>query len=210
MEKWLQNLQWLGHASFLVRASGKTIYLDPWRLKEAAEPADLILITHNHYDHCSAEDVRKIQQDGTVIVTVAECAQQFRGNLVTLKPGERTTVEGFPIETVRAYNVRKAFHPKVKDWVGFIIEVEGVKIYHAGDTDQIAEMKGFKADVALLPVGGTYTMDSAEAAHAALDIGPKVAVPMHYGAIVGSETDAGNFEQMLRGKVSVEIMRVGG
>jgi len=185
----MQGITWLGHASFKIVAPEGTIYIDPWKLEDG-EPADLILITHDHYDHFSADDVKKIRKADTTIVTTATVAAKLQGDVKTIKAGEELTVKGIRIEAVPAYNPHKNFHPKSAGGVGFIITAGGRRIYHAGDTDIIPEMANIKADVALLPVGGKYTMTASEAAQAANMIKPKVAVPMHWGDIVGSRADA--------------------
>ena len=198
----IENIHWLGHASFRIDAE-KTIYIDPWKLAKGARKADLILITHDHYDHCSPEDVAKIAKDDTVVVTIAAAAPKLKGDVRIVKPGDSLTVAGIPIEAVPAYNVGKQFHPKEAGHVGFIVTVGGQRIYHAGDTDVIPEMDDIQADIALLPVGGTYTMTAEEAAQAANKIKPKVAVPMHYGTIVGSIEDAHRFRDLCQVEVSI-------
>ena len=206
VENIFKNLRWLGHDAFLLQAGGKSIYLDPFQLGPGLPLADLICISHAHYDHCSPADVLMIQQPSTRIVTETEAAAKLTGNIMTLVPGERCEVEGIAIETVPAYNTNKHFHPQSNGWLGFILTVGGVRLYHAGDTDYIPEMKNIRADIALLPVSGTYVMTAEEAAQAALAIGPKIAVPMHYDAIVGTNDDADRFAAALAGKVRVEIL----
>lgn len=206
IEKVFANLHWLGHDAFLLRAGGKIIYFDPFQLAPGLPPADLICISHEHYDHCSPADVRKIQQPSTLIVTEAKAAAKLTGKIMTLAPGEHREVEGITIETVPAYNTNKKFHPQANRWLGFILTVDGVRVYHAGDTDYTPEMKNIRADIVLLPVSGTYVMTAEEAAQAALAIGPKIAVPMHYGSIVGSNDDAARFAATLAGKLRVEIL----
>jgi len=204
----IENIHWLGHASFRIE-NDKTIYIDPYELKGRPLKADLILITHDHFDHCSPDDVAKVAKDDTVIVTIAAAAQKLKGDVRVVKPGESLVVQGIPIETVPAYNVSKfrspgvPFHPKESGHVGFIITVAGQRIYHAGDTDVIPEMDDIQADVALLPVGGTYTMTADEAAEAANMIKPKVAIPMHWGAIVGSAEDAQRFRDLCEVEVAI-------
>jgi len=205
-EKVFKNLHWLGHDAFLLRAGGKIIYFDPFRLGPGLPPADIICISHEHYDHCSPADVLTIQQPSTLIVTEAKAAAKLKGNIMTLAPGERREVDGVIIETVPAYNTNKQFHPQSNSWLGFILTVDGVRVYHAGDTDYIPEMKNIRADIALLPVSGTYVMTAEEAAQAAIAIGPKIAVPMHYAAIVGTSDDADRFAAALAGRVRVEIL----
>lgn len=138
-----------------------------------------------------------------MIVTVADCADKFRGDVRIMKPGDSLKIEGVAIEAVPAYNTDKPNHPKVNGWVGFIIEMGGSRIYHAGDTDLIPEMDEIKADIALLPVGGTYTMTAEEAAQAAERINPQVAIPMHYGEIVGSRADAEKFKRLCSCEVRI-------
>ncbi len=199
----LENLHWLGHASF--RLDGPpTIYFDPWNLKGQPPQADIILISHEHHDHCSPDDVRRVSWAGTVTIASPGAAKKLRGNVHTLQPGERTTVGGVEIEAVPAYNVGKHYHPRRAKHVGFIVTVGGERLYFAGDTDHIPEMSDIRCDVALLPVGGTYTMDAEKAAQAATDIRPKIAVPMHYGSgVVGTRADAERFRSLYDGEVVI-------
>lgn len=190
--KLVSKLHWLGHDCFRVDAD-KTIYIDPYELPAGAPKADLILITHEHYDHFSAKDVAKIMQPETVVVTIASVAKSLKGNVRVVKPGDRITVDGIEIEAVPAYNINKKFHPKSAGHVGFIITVDGERLYHAGDTDVIPEMANFRVDVALLPVSGTYVMTADEALEAARRINPRLAIPMHYASIVGDRSDAEHF-----------------
>lgn len=202
----LENIKWLGHDSFKITGE-KIIYTDPFQIKES-DKADIILITHEHYDHFSPEDIKKILAPHTVIVLPEDCAGKIKAKEVIVKPGDRITVEGVEIEAVPSYNIDKKFHPKEKGWVGYIFRVMGKRIYIAGDTDYIPEMKSFKdIDIALLPVSGTYVMTAEEAVQAALDIKPKIAIPMHYGSIVGSEKDAQYFAEKLKGKIEVIILQ---
>ena len=199
----VEGIHWLGHSAFRIEAEGKNIYIDPWELKPGAPKADIILITHDHYDHCSPADVAEIQKDDTVIVTIPAAAAKLRGDIRKVKPGDRLTVKGIEIEAVPAYNVNKRFHPKRAGHVGFVINVGGKRIYHTGDSDFIPEMKEIKADIALLPVSGVYVMDAEEAARAAQAIEPEVAIPMHYGAIAGSPNDAERFSKLAPVKVQI-------
>lgn len=196
----IEKISWLGHASFKI-VDDKVVYIDPWKLGRA-EPADMILVTHSHYDHCSPQDVAKLQKEGTVIVTVADCAGKFRGDVRIMKPGDSLKIDEVTIEAVPAYNTDKPNHPKAAGGVGFIIEMGGSRIYHAGDTDLIPEMEGIKADIALLPVAGP-TMTAEEAAQAAERINPQVAIPMHYGEFVGSRADAEKFKRLCSCEVRI-------
>jgi L-ascorbate metabolism protein UlaG (beta-lactamase superfamily) len=198
----LDKLVWLGHASFRIDGS-KRIYIDPWKISGGPQ-ADLVLVSHSHYDHYSQEDIDRISGPDTVLVTVEEVAAKAKGNVEVVEPGDTVEVKGVKIEAPPAYNIGKQFHPKSNGWVGFVVELDGKRLYYAGDTDDIPEMRDLlKIDVALLPVGGTYTMNAAEAAEAAKTIKPGVAVPYHWGDIVGDAADARRFAQLYGGKVEI-------
>jgi len=205
----LDDLRWLGHDTFRITGE-KVIYTDPFQIEKTGPVADIILITHEHRDHCSPEDVKKVSGPGTTIVTTPDCLAKLEGiaskGIRTVKPGDRITVDGIEVEAVRAYNTNKKFHPRENNWVGYVFKAGDLLYYLAGDTDLIPEMKDIKCDVALLPVSGTYVMTAEEAVEAALDIRPRVAVPMHYGAIVGERSDADRFASALKGKVDVRIL----
>lgn len=200
----INNIHWLGHDTFKITGD-KVIYTDPFKVKKQ-DRADIILITHEHRDHCSPDDVKMLQGPDTVIVAPADCAAKLKGNIKIVKPGDKIDVSGIRIEAVPSYNTNKQFHTKDRGWVGYIVTVSGERIYLAGDTDYIPEMANFKADIALLPVSGTYVMTAEEAVHAALDIKPKIAIPMHYGSIVGTGDDAKKFAEALKGKIVVKIL----
>jgi L-ascorbate metabolism protein UlaG (beta-lactamase superfamily) len=204
IEDILKKITWLGHDGFRIDAA-KTIYIDPYQISDGPQ-ADLILITHEHFDHCSPEDVAKIQHSGSVIVTEKDSAPKLSGDVRVVTVGESLSIDNIQIEAVPAYNTDKDFHPKSNGWLGFIVDIDGVKVYHAGDTDFIPEMNDFNTDIALLPVSGTYVMTADEAVEAALAINPKLAIPMHYGAIVGGESDATKFKDALEGKIEVHIL----
>jgi L-ascorbate metabolism protein UlaG (beta-lactamase superfamily) len=200
----VRSIHWLGHDTFRIDAE-QQIYFDPYEIG-AAPKADLVLVTHAHGDHCSPGDVARLQQAHTVLVTEKDSARKLEGDVRVVAPGQHVTVGDVQVEAVPAYNLDKAFHPRAKGWLGFIVTVNGVRVYHAGDTDHIPEMAALEVDIALLPVSGTYVMTAAEAVRAALDINPQVAIPMHYGAIVGGASDADQFKSGLEGKVEVVIL----
>ncbi len=206
-EAFAKKITWLGHDAFRVEV-GKTVYFDPYQIENGPE-ADLVLISHDHFDHCSPEDVARIQGPKTVIVTEKDSAAKLNGDIRVVKPGEILEVDGIKITAVPAYNTDKDFHPKTNEWLGFIVQINGIKLYHAGDTDFIPEMKDLDVDIALLPVSGTYVMGPDQAVKAAISINPKLAIPMHYGAIVGNLQDAIDFEKALKGKVDVLILEKG-
>jgi L-ascorbate metabolism protein UlaG (beta-lactamase superfamily) len=184
---------WLGHASFLIESDAGTIYIDPWKLKGGAK-ADYILITHSHMDHLSEEDVKLLRKDSTVIVGPPDVCDKLPGT-VNIAPGDVKDLGKIKVEGHSAYNPKKEFHPSSNKWVGFVTDINGFRIYHSGDTDVIPEMKNVNnIDVALLPVGGTYTMTAEEAAEAVKIINPKKAIPMHWGDIIGGKEDAEKFK----------------
>lgn len=197
------SITWFDHASFLLQGE-RTIYIDPWEIP-GGPVADLVLVSHEHYDHCSPEDVARISNEETVIVTSRDCLDRFPGRKVfALRPGEEKTVQGIRLEAVAAYNPQKKFHPRANDWLGFVITLEGQRIYYVGDSDATPEMKRVKADTVLVPVGGTYTMTAEEAAAAVNEMKPALAIPYHWGKIVGGPDDAQRFASLC--KVPVKIL----
>ncbi len=201
------KLHWLGHDSF--RLDGPpVVYFDPWKLRGPLPAADLVLVSHEHHDHCSPEDIDKVRGPHTLVVASAGAAAKLPGALI-VRPGDTLQVAGVQIEAVPAYNVNKfrdagvPFHPPEAGHVGYIITVDGVRVYFAGDTDHIPEMSGVRCDVALLPVSGTYAMTAEEAAAAARAIGPQIAVPMHYGSGIGTTGDGQRFRGLYAGEVVV-------
>ena len=200
---------WLGHAAFKVTMfSGRIIYLDPYNIKEGEEKADIIISSHTHGDHFSTTDIKKLWEDSTILIgpnSIASSLAEFNGK--PLKFGEEFAYKDFRIELFPAYTIKKSTHPKSNGWAGTIIESAGRSVYHAGDTERIPEMKDLakrNITVALLPCGGTYTMDMEEATDAAMDIRPEIVVPMHsWGA------DLNKFKEIMNTKdpsIKVEIL----
>lgn len=205
------DIELLNHASVKIR-NRKIIYIDPFELTQSAslEKADIILITHEHYDHCSPKDVAKISNENTIIITVADCQSKLSGlkmkGIALIEPGKSINAYGVKITAVPAYNINKHFHAKENAWVGFIVEMDGVRVYHTGDTDLIPEMKDIDVDIALLPVGGTYTMNAMEAAKATKIFKRcKIAIPMHYGTVIGNASDAETFKNNAGCEVKILI-----
>jgi L-ascorbate metabolism protein UlaG (beta-lactamase superfamily) len=193
------DLRWLGHAGFMLKGK-KTVYIDPYKSLES-EPADIILVTHSHFDHCSPEDIGRLRTKDTVVIAPGDC--QIEGKR-TLSPGQSINIGDIAITAVPAYNPTKKFHPKANNWVGYVVKMEGTTVYHAGDTDVIPEMADLgPIGYALLPVGGTYTMTAEEAARAVQMIKPKIAIPMHYGSVVGSSADAEKFKRLCKCDVRI-------
>jgi L-ascorbate metabolism protein UlaG (beta-lactamase superfamily) len=198
----LDNITWLGHDAFQIAAS-KMIYIDPFQLVGDLEAADVVCITHEHHDHCSPEDVARIRREDTVVVAAVSCRGKVEGDVRFVKAGDKITIDDLVIEAIPAYNVNKRFHPKEAGGVGYLLSVDGSRIYHAGDTDPIPEMEGLDVDIALLPVSGVYVATAEEAVEAATTIGPKLVIPMHYGSIVGSRADAERFKELWPGQVVI-------
>ena len=199
------SFQWLGHDGFRISYGSKTVYFDPYNLKSQhnKKDADLVLISHNHFDHLSIEDLARVVGSKTHIVAAKECVSKLKGvgaaEIKGVAPGDRASIGGVSIEAVAAYNTNKTFHPKADGKVGFVITLNNLRIYHSGDTDVIPEMDGVNPDIALVPVSGTYVMTAEEAARSVNEkIKPRqLAIPMHYGAIVGSEKDAKTFSRLV-------------
>lgn len=212
------QLEWLGHASFRITSGGKVIYIDPFVLDENFPRAEMIIVTHEHYDHCAVENIQKLLKESTVVVAPQNCFTKLsfvtRDKLKLLKAEDNIDIGRIHLKTIPAYNINKfrvpgvPFHPKNFGF-GVVIALDGVKIYHAGDTDFVPEMRDLaleKIDIALLPVGGTYTMTAREAVEAVRTIKPKVAVPMHWGNIVGTQEDVDLFKEMAEETCEVRIL----
>ncbi|HQG03021.1 MAG TPA: MBL fold metallo-hydrolase [Thermoleophilia bacterium] len=207
----LEHVHWLGHDTFRIDGSS-VVYVDPWKLPPRQPQADVILVTHDHYDHFSLPDIDKVAGPGTIVVGPSCVTDQLPGRAVSpIRPGQTITAATATVTAVAAYNVDKfkspgvPFHPRSAGYVGYIIDMDGMRIYHAGDTDPIPEMDDIDVDVALLPVGGTFTCTAQEAASVCARLKAKVAVPMHFGDIVGSERDARRFQELC--SIPVTILR---
>ena len=211
------KIEWLGHSAFRV-TKGKTIYIDPYNIKPAA-PADIILITHEHFDHCSLEDVQKVLKSNTTIITTPAAKDKLRSmwdsvRIETIKPGQSYDIDNIRIEAVPAYNTNKfrspgvPYHGQQSGGVGFVIDIGGIRVYHAGDTDIVPgiEQKLHDIDVAMVPVSGTYAMTPEEAATLVKMIRPKLAIPMHIKSIVGTDADARRFKELVGISAEVAIL----
>jgi L-ascorbate metabolism protein UlaG (beta-lactamase superfamily) len=201
------KIKWYGHDTFTLEKDIK-ICIDPFKLSKSVEP-DLILVSHDHFDHCSLDDLKKISSDKTSIISAKECQSKLDSikckEKLGIEPGEEKTVNGVKIRAINAYNIdkinpdtKRPFHPKEDKKVGFLIDISGTRIYHTGDSDLIPEMNDLQPDVLLIPVSGTYVMTAKEAAQATEKIKPKIAIPMHYGTIVGSQSDANEFKKLTK------------
>jgi len=205
------KLSWLGHDGFRIQ-DGKVIYIDPFKIAGGPK-ADIVLVSHEHFDHLSLDDLKKIVTPNTIVVAHAQSAGELSKLKVKetkiIKPGDKIKLGEITIEAVPAYNLNKGpepgkvFHPKEDGKLGFVVTVNNIRIYHAADSDHIPEMKGLNPDIALLPVSGTYVMTPQEAAEAAVTINPKVAIPMHYDAIVGTKNDAETFKKLAKCEVKI-------
>ncbi len=201
------QLRWYGHDTFTIK-NNVTVCIDPYKLTKPLS-ADIVLISHNHFDHLSEDDLSKVTNQNTIIVAPNECISQLskikNKKIIPIIPNEEKTINDIRIKTIPAYNIdkinpdtKKPFHPKEDGKIGFIVTVNGVSVYHTGDSDLIPEMTDLKPDVLLVPVSGTYVMTASEAAKAVEKIKPKLAIPMHYGTIVGSEKDAKEFKKLVK------------
>ncbi|MFQ9264685.1 MAG: MBL fold metallo-hydrolase [Clostridia bacterium] len=207
----LENIEVLYHSSIRINKE-KTIYIDPFKIDRNYNDADIVFITHDHYDHYSEEDIDKVINENTTIIIPEELLTKLlkkginKNAIITVEPNEKYVVQGIKFETIPAYNTNKTFHPKKNGWVGYIIIINGIRYYIAGDTDITEENKKVKCDVAFVPVGGTYTMDFKEAANLINEIKPKIAIPIHYGSVVGTEQDAIDFIRLLHPEIKGIIL----
>ena len=190
----------------------KVIYIDPFKIEKNYNDADIVFITHDHYDHYSEEDIDKVINENTIIIIPEELLTKLlrkginKNAIITVEPNVKYMVQGIKFETIPAYNTNKSFHPKENDWVGYIITLNDIRYYIAGDTDITEENRKVKCDVAFVPVGGTYTMDFKEAAQLINEIQPKIAVPIHYGSVIGTEQDASDFIKLLHPNIKGMIL----
>ena len=199
------GITWTGHAGFKILHGNKKMYIDPYKLSNKYEnifDADIVLITHNHFDHLSIEDLKNIINERTVIVSAQECLSQLKSlkvkDLIGIDPRNNEKLDDLVVEAVPAYNVNKDFHPKDDKKIGFILKFGNDRIYHTGDSDIIPEMKDTNSTIVLIPVSGTYVMTAEEASKAVNElINPKIAIPMHYGTIVGNKEDAIRFSELV-------------
>jgi len=201
------QIRWYGHDTFTIK-NNVTVCIDPYKLTKPLS-ADIILISHNHFDHLSEDDLSKITNKNTIIVAPNECISQLskikNKKIITILPNEEKTINNVKIKAVPAYNInkinpdtKKPFHPKEDSKVGYIVTINGTSVYHTGDSDLIPEMTDLKPNILLVPVSGTYVMTASEAANAVAKIKPKLAIPMHYGTIVGSDEDAKEFKSLVK------------
>ncbi|MBI2238094.1 MAG: MBL fold metallo-hydrolase, partial [Actinobacteria bacterium] len=189
----LERFTWYKQSAFRWEGEGLVVYIDPWGTSEGDPPADVIFITHAHFDHYQPEEIDWLRKAATKIVAPADVARELSGDVTAVGPGDSLEVAGIAVQAVPAYNVveeRLANHPKANRWVGYVLTLEGSAYYHAGDTDHAPELDDVRTDVAFLPIGGTYTMDPHEAAGLARSIDPQLAVPMRFGFVVGKPADA--------------------
>lgn len=198
----LEDIEVLYHSCIRMNKE-KMIYIDPYHIEKNYNDADMIFITHDHYDHYSEEDIDKVRKNNTIFIVPENLLNKLikKGindeNIITLDPGDAENIDGIKVEAIHSYNIDKPFHPKENNWLGYVIEIDGVRYYIAGDTDITEENKKIKCDVAFVPVGGKYTMNFSEAAQLINIIKPKIAVPIHYGSVVGTKQDATDFIKLL-------------
>ena len=207
----LENIEVLYHSSIRI-IKNKVIYIDPFKIDKSYNDADIVFITHDHFDHYSEEDIDKVINENTTIIIPKELLTKIlrkginKNAVITVESNKEYMVQGIKFETIPAYNTDKTFHPKENDWVGYIITLDGIRYYIAGDTDITEENRKVKCDVAFVPVGGTYTMDFKEAAQLINEIQPKIAVPIHYGSVVGTKQDATDFIKLLHSSIKGIIL----
>lgn len=209
----LEGIKVLCHSSIKFD-KGQVIYFDPYKINENYNDADVIFVTHSHYDHFSEEDILKVKKETTKIVVPEDLYDRStelgfdERDILVVKPNEEYIVNNIKFKTIPSYNINKNFHPKSNNWVGYIITIDNVSYYIAGDTDITEENKKVKCDVAFVPIGGTYTMTAEEAANLVNEIKPKIAVPIHYGLIVGTKEDEEVFKSLVNENINVEVSNI--
>ena len=197
-------LEVLCHSSIRI-TEDKVIYVDPFKIDKNYNDADYVFCTHSHYDHFSPEDIEKVKKEDTILIVTSDIEDEAKKivnkeNVFIVEPDKKYDIKGLKIETTYSYNIDKQFHPKENKWVGYIIEINNKRYYVAGDTDNIKEIQDIECDVALIPIGGTYTMNYKEAAELANDINASTVIPIHYGTIVGDKEDAIRFKELVKNK----------
>ena len=206
----IDNIKLISQSSIRIDNNGIIIYFDPFKIDNYSFDADYIFITHSHYDHFSKEDILKIKKDSTKIVVTNDLYDEVLkmgfSDILVVEPNNDYSIDNINFKTVPAYNIKKDFHKKEYNWVGYIININNKILYIAGDTDNIPEIRNIKCDIAFVPVGGTYTMDYKEASKLIDEMKPKLAVPIHYKTVIGSVEDAYNFKKELEGKIEVTIL----
>ena len=207
----INNISINCHSSIKINGE-KIIYIDPYKIKEINKDADLIFITHEHYDHYSIEDINKIKKNNTRFIVPNSMKNRLiidrisENDIISVDVKNKYNVDDIEFETIPAYNINKSFHPKNNNWVGYIININNIKYYIAGDTDMTEEAINVKCDIAFIPIGGTYTMDYKEAATLTNKIKPKYAIPIHYGLIVGKYEDAIKYSNLLDKEIECKII----
>ena len=207
----LNNIEVLCHSSIKINKE-IIIYFDPFKIEKNYNDADIIFITHDHYDHYSEEDIDKVIKNNTIIVSPIDLLEKLlnkglkKENIISVKPYEDYNIKNLKFSTIPAYNTNKQFHPRKNNWVGYLIELEGITYYIAGDTDITEDNKKIKCDVAFVPIGGTFTMNYQEASELINTIKPKIVIPTHYGSIVGTKEDATNFSKLINPEIECKIL----
>ena len=208
-----ENIEVFTQSSIRIKTREGVVYLDPFQMREAPKDADYIMITHDHFDHFSPEDIEKVANVRSTLIVPekmmgkGEEVRHLAGKICTVTPGTHHSIDGLEFDTIPAYNNLKPFHPKSAGWVGYLLHIDGKRIYVAGDTDMTKDNRDVKCDIALIPIGGTYTMDAKKAAELVNSIRPSVAIPTHYGTVVGSDEDADVFAAHVKDPIKVEIKK---